>query len=111
MTDLFIDFAGQRNECHRIHCSLSRLQAGDKVNLERGYTGRVWVLGQQHAPVARLSEAAARRWPPSRLEQIDEVRGLGMVCRTQDDSGDPIYRDRLRAHSWEVPILEVRERQ
>lgn len=95
MTDVFIDFAGQKKERHRIHSSLARLQAGDKVDLEYGYNGRVWVLDEQHAPVARLSKEAARRWPPSRLEQIDAVRVLGMVCRTEDDSGDPKYRDRL----------------
>ena len=111
MKDLYIDFAGGKRANHSIHRSLARLQAGDLVKLQNGDHGQVRVLDEREEQVARLSRATARRWSQSRIAKVDEVRVLGMVHRTQDDSGDPKYRDRLQVESWEVPILEVRERQ
>ncbi len=111
MKDLYIDFAGGKRANHSIHRSLARLQAGDLVKMQNGDNGQVRVLDEREKRVARLSTRAARHWPASRLKKIEEVRVLGMVHRTQDDSGDPKYRDRLQVESWEVPILEVRERQ
>ena len=111
MADLWLDFAGRQSGNHSIHRALSRLQHNDRVCLKRDSRDRVWVLDRQSERVARLSSKAATHWPESRLEKIEEVRVLGMAHRTQDDSGDPKYRDLLQVESWEVPILEVRERQ
>ena len=111
MKYLYIDFAGGKRANHSIHRSLARLQAGDLVKLQNGDHGQVRVLDEREEQVARLSRATARRWSQSRIAKVDEVRVLGMAHRTQDDSGDPKYRDRLRVDSWEVPILEVREHQ
>ena len=111
MADLWLDFAGRQSGNHSIHRALSRLQHNDRVCLKRDTRDRVWVLDRQSERVARLSSKAATHWPESRLEKIEEVRVLGMAHRTQDDSGDPKYRDLLQVESWEVPILEVRERQ
>ena len=111
MTDLWLDFAGRQSGNHSIHRALSRLQHNDRVCLKRDNRDRVWALDRRKEPVARLSSKAATHWPASRLEKIEEVRVLGMAHRTQDDSGDPKYRDLLQVESWEVPILEVHERQ
>ncbi|MCQ3802743.1 MAG: RecQ family ATP-dependent DNA helicase [Acidimicrobiia bacterium] len=110
MKDLYIDFAGRKQADHRIHRSLRRLQAGDPVTLQKVPNGRVQVLDKHKTPVASLSKAAAKRWSQSRLTQVD-ASVLGMVCRTQNDSGEPKYRSLLKVESWEVPILEIRERQ
>ena len=111
MKDLWLDFAGRQPPGHSIHRTLCRLQPDRRVTLERNSRDRVWVLDSRKERVARLSSKAVAHWPPSRLKKIEEVRVLGMVYRTKDDVEDPKYRDRLRVDSWEVPILEVRERQ
>ncbi len=42
-------------------------------------------------------------------KQIDDVRVLAMVARTNED-GDPKYHDGFVVDRWEIPIIEVRSR-
>ena len=108
--DIYIDFAGKKPEGHRIHRSLARLQAGDTVTLERGEAGQVLVLDREHVQVARLSKSTADNWPQRQLQQIDEVRVLGMVARELDDPA-PEFREGIAVTAWEFPVLEVRHRR
>ena len=110
MKDLYIDFAGGKPEGHRIHRSLTRLQAGDPVRLERDETGHVLVLDRDGTPVARLSKAGVGRLEQPHLRQVDEVRVIGVVSRHLEDC-KPEYRDRIAVPVWELPILEVRHRR
>jgi len=109
MKDLWLDFAGRQHSKHEIHRALSQLQAGDRVSLKPNHNGQVSVVNHENRRVALLSRPAARQWPASRIRRVDEIRVLGMVHRTKDDSDDPKYRKQLRVDSWEIPILEARE--
>ena len=62
MSDLFIDFAGEKPEGHRIHRSLAGLQAGSLVTLERNSTGQIFACDRENVHVARLSKSAADGW-------------------------------------------------
>ena len=110
MKGLYIDFAGKKPEEHRIHSSLARLQTGDPVTLERDKAGQVLVLDRERVQVARLSKSAAGGWPQRQLQQVDEVRVLGMVTRGLDDPA-PEFRDGIAVPAWEFPVLEVRHRR
>ena len=92
--DLYIDFAGTKPGEHRIHRSLARLQTGDTVTLERDKTGQVLVLDRERVQVACRSKSTACGWPQHQLQQVDEVRVLGMVARGLDDSA-PEFRDSI----------------
>ena len=94
-----------------IHPALSRLQQNDRVSLTRDSRDRVWTLDRRKARVARLSSKAATHWPPSRIKKIEEVRVLGMVHRTQDDSGDPSTVTASRSSRGRFRSSSVRERQ
>ena len=111
MKDLWLDWAGRQPPSSPVHRALCSLQADDRVTLEKNTNGRVPVVDSQRRRVALLSEAGSERWSQYRNREIDEVRVLGMVHRTKDDTDDPVFRERLRVESWEVPILEVRTRQ
>ena len=106
MKDLYIDFAGKKPKGHKINLSLARLQAGDPVRLQRNKAGQVVVLDRERVQVARLSKSTVFDWPESRLQQVREVRVLGMVSRKLDDCA-PQYQDRMAVSHWELPILEV----
>ncbi len=110
MKDLYLDLAGTKTPGDPIHRRLLALQAGDFVTLANGHNGRVRVLDTNRKQVARLSTTAARQWSTDRLAATDEVRILGIVARTKDES-DAIYQHRLRAERWETPLLEVRTRK
>lgn len=107
MRDLYLDFAGRKPSDHRIHRSLKRLQTGDAVQLQSSSDGRVLVLDSGRTAVVRLSNSAADCWAPSQLEQVDEVRVVGMASRTRDNCA-PEFRDGIVVSAWELPILEVR---
>ncbi len=110
MRDLYIDLASWKPEGHPMHRSLDRLQAGDPVKLERNQTDQVLVLDRERAQVARLSESTAESWQPPELQQVDEVRVLGMVFRVAEDC-EPKYQKRVAVPAWELPVLEVRHRR
>ena len=109
MQDLFIDFAGGKPKGHRVHSSLAHMQAGDSVTLKRKQSGQVVVLDGEGVQVGRLSKNTAESWQKPELQQVDEVRVLGMVSRELEDSKLE-YRDQIAVPDWELPLLEVRHR-
>ncbi|MDE0519133.1 MAG: ATP-dependent helicase, partial [Candidatus Dadabacteria bacterium] len=109
MRDLFIDFAGEKPEGHGVHISLTRMQVGDSITLKREQSGQVVVLDCEGKQVGCLSKNTAESWQQPDLNQVDEVRVLGMVSREQEDC-KPEYRDRIAVPDWELPLLEVRHR-
>lgn len=109
MQDLFIDFAGRKPKGNRVHRSLARMQTGDSVTLKRKQSGQVVVLDSEGVQVGLLSKNAAESWQEPELQQVDEVRVLGMVSREMEDC-KPEYRDRIVVSDWELPLLEVRHR-
>ena len=110
MRDLYLDFAGRKPKDHRIHGSLKRLQTGDLVVLRGVSDGRVLVLDSGRTAVARLANSTANGWAPSQLEQVDEVRVVGIASRSRDNC-KPEFRDGIVVPEWELPILEVRHRR
>ena len=110
MRDLYLDFAGRKRKDHRIHRSLTRLRTGDTVQLQNSGNGRVLVVDSSRTTVARLANSVASVWAESWLQQVDEVRVIGVVFRTRDDCA-PEFQNGIVATEWELPILEVRHRR
>ena len=110
MRDLYLDFAGRKRKDHRIHRSLKHLKTGDAVQLQSFGNGSVLVLDSRRTVVARLANSAADGWAQSRLQQVDEVRVVGIVLRTRDDCA-PEFQDGIVVPDWELPLLEVRHRR
>ena len=109
MKDLYLDFAGRKPRKHQIHRSLKRLQTGDAVQLRSAGNGRVLVLDSRRTAVARLASSAADGWGHSQLQQVEDVRVVGMASRTRDDCASE-FQDAIVVPEWELPILEVRHR-
>ena len=109
MRDLFIDFAGGKPKGHRIHRSLAHMQTGDSVALEPKQSGQIVVLDRKGVQVGLLSKNTAKIWQQPKLQQVDEVRVLGMVSRELEDCG-PEYQNQIAVPDWELPLLEVRHR-
>ncbi len=104
LNDLYLGYAGTFAREHPIHSHLAQTGTGDRLFfVENGDAVEV------HDPtglcIAKLSNAGRLTWAP-KLSQILEVRVLGMIRRTIDESGEQ-YRHLAMIPSWELPLMEV----
>jgi ATP-dependent DNA helicase RecQ len=104
LSDLYLGYAGTFAPNHPLHARLAALNPGDRLNFVENHSAV-----QVHDPagfcVARLSGAGADKWI-GKLAGIKEVRVLGMVRWTVDDSREA-FRHLAVCPSWELPLLEV----
>ncbi|MCE2530159.1 MAG: RecQ family ATP-dependent DNA helicase [Acidimicrobiia bacterium] len=108
MADLDLSYAGAHPAHSAIHREISRLSAGNPINLDKTPKGDVLVKTPTGRPIGRLSKAAAKRWDIRRLATITAAPVLALVERTGDE-GDLQYLDRLRTDRWEIPLIEVKQ--
>jgi ATP-dependent DNA helicase RecQ len=104
LDDVDLGFAGSRGERHPIHAALAQLQPGSPLRfVPQGEL--IELADAQGHPVARLSQAACRRWK-DRLPTVQQVRVVALVQRRRtDEQAD--FRQRCRCDRWEVPLAEV----
>jgi len=104
LNEIYLDYAGGFPQTHPIHSRLKALTTGQRVNLLMK-TGKLEIQDQNGACVGRLSKEGAGRWR-ERLEDILEVRVVGMLQRNRDDPDAPFHK-RIKADQWEFPVLEI----
>jgi ATP-dependent DNA helicase RecQ len=105
MKELFIDYGGSKPSCHPIHKELSRLKAGDTLQLEE--RNKHLELTSKGIAVARLSKSAAKHWQ-SRLQFIKVAKIIAITVRHRTDIRDGTFVDRCEVESWELPIVELK---
>jgi ATP-dependent DNA helicase RecQ len=105
MKDLYLDFAGRKNVNHPVRRALQRLQAGDRLQVERR-NEHVELVNPEGISVARLSKTAQAKWE-DRLDLIRESRVVAMVRRYREDIGDKTYSRSCQGEIWEVPVVEL----
>jgi ATP-dependent DNA helicase RecQ len=109
LEDVFISFAGRQPAGRPIHKALAGLHPGDKLTA-RADGERIGLYNSAGILVVQLSARAATKWR-DRLDQICEIRVIGMVMRRKADVKESDYQALLLVDSWEVPVCEVVVRQ
>ena len=101
---LHLSHAGRLPAGHPIHNALSRLNAGDVLQLVESNRG-IHLETPDGLCVAVLSKKACANWK-GRIATVQEARIAGMVRRHADD-GQEIYRRHIKVPEWEVPLPEL----
>ena len=105
MEDLFLDYAGIREERHPSRLALQQSRAGEVVSLHKqGH--HLEVLDSAGVAIARLSKKARGEWG-DRLDCIREARIVALVRRYRDDVEDKAFQAACCGRSWEVPVVEL----
>ncbi len=105
MEDLFLDFAGVRNEKSPSRTALEQLNVNDQLSLIVK-NEQLELVNESGISVARLSRAAQRRWS-SRLNSIIDVRVVAVIRRYKDSINDEAFRQSCIGEAWEVPLVEI----
>lgn len=105
MEDLFLDYAGVRDERHPSRLALQKCKAGECVAIQES-NNHLEVLDSAGVAIARLSKKARSAWG-DRLDAIREARIVALVRRYRDDVEDKEFQAICHGRSWEVPIVEV----
>lgn len=104
LQDLYLDYAGLKNEGNPIRRSLELLQPGDRLGLVIR-NGHIELVNQRGIAVSRLSKTARDKWKPY-LGMVQEVRVVAVVTRNIEDIADEAFKTRCFGKTWEVPIVE-----
>ncbi len=105
MKDLYLGYAGNFPDNHRVHEALLQCSAGDHlrtVALEE----HIYLVNDNDITIGRLSKAAKDIWL-SKLATIQEVKVLAMVRWGKEDITEKEYIDQCKCESWEVPVCEL----
>jgi ATP-dependent DNA helicase RecQ len=105
MEDLFLDFAGIKIARHPVRRALQKLQAGDRLRLEKR-NDYIELVNSEGISVARLSRTAQGNWQ-GRVDSIREVRVVAMVRRYKEDISDKPFSNSCHGEIWEVPVVEL----
>lgn len=105
LEDMYLDFAGAREENHPIRRALKQLVTGDAVTAEIR-NGNIELVDGKGVSVARLSKAAREKWL-DKLGGIAAIRIVAIVRRYRDDIADKEYGGRCHGEMWEVPVVEI----
>jgi ATP-dependent DNA helicase RecQ len=105
MEDLYLDFAGRKNIQHPTRKALQKLQAGDRLRLERR-NDHIELINPEGVSVARLSKTARNKWE-GKAGSIREVRVVAMVRRYKEDINDKSFSTSCHGDIWEVPVVDL----
>lgn len=103
LKDFDLSYAGSFAAKAPIHSLLTKLKAGDKVEMIM-VNGKVAVQ-KNNVPVAMLSKSAQAFWMPQ-LASIVSATVVAMVTRFKSDS-EAAFQSRCKVDQWEVPQIEV----
>ncbi len=104
MGDLFLDFAGIRNENHPVRRALQNLRTGDRLQVEIR-NRQMELVNEQGISVARLSKTAQAEWE-NRVGLIRRIQVVAMVRRCKQDIIDKTFSSKCSGDNWEVPVVE-----
>jgi ATP-dependent DNA helicase RecQ len=104
MADLYLDFAGRKNLQHPTRKALQKLQAGDRLQMEK-QNDSIELINPEGIPVARLSKMARDKWE-GKTGSILEIRVVAMVRRYREDINDTQFGN-CCGDFWEVPVVEL----
>jgi ATP-dependent DNA helicase RecQ len=104
MEDLYLDFAGRKNIQHPTRKAVQKLQAGDRLRLERR-NDHIELINPEGISVARLSKMARDKWE-GKTDSIREVRVVAMVRRYREDINDKSFGT-CHGDIWEVPVVDL----
>jgi len=104
LSDIYLGYAGRFAENHDLHKNLARITAGDSLRLVANGSG-IDLLTKTGDCVAKLSAKGTGQWA-GKLEDIAEARVIGMIQWFADSSKEE-YRLRLKANTWEIPLIEL----
>jgi ATP-dependent DNA helicase RecQ len=105
MKELFIDFAGGKNENHPTCRAINELITGDHLTANQE-NNALYLLNHAGVPVAQLSKKAYARWK-QRINMVKEIKVIALTRRYKIDIKDKEYQDRCQNDTWEVPIVEL----
>lgn len=108
MDDLFIDFAGMRNENHPSRKAIEALKFGEKISFKHS-GDTIELVNKSGVSVGRLSKNAKNKWSNSLME-VEEAKVVAVVRRYKEDNSDEAQKERCRGDRWEVPLVEVKKR-
>ncbi|WP_319549344.1 RecQ family ATP-dependent DNA helicase [Desulfogranum marinum] len=104
MKDVFIDFAGVKQENHPSRRAVEKLEVGARLQPVL-QDMQIELLDKDNIPVARLAQSARDKWC-ERLHQVQEVRVVAVVKRYREEIADPAFKARCKGETWEVPVVE-----
>ncbi len=103
MDDVFITYAGLRDNNTRLHKELDKLKAGDSLQMkEEG--GKILIETKKGFPLISLSQSGVRTWK-HRLNSIINIKIKAITIRNKDDAVD--FEMKPRVDQWRIPICEV----
>ena len=105
MEDLFLDFAGIKEEQHPSRLALQKCKAGERVVIQER-NSHLELVDNDGVAIARLSKKAQGEWA-DRLDSIRDALIVAFVRRYRDDIEDKKFQTACYGQSWEVPIVEV----
>lgn len=105
LEDIHLGFPAQFEAAHPVHQALSRLNAGDPLQMQPVGNGDVGLHDGSGLCIARLSRKGAAAWLP-RLPAVQGLRIVAMLRRTADQA-EREFQERCRVPEWELPVAEV----
>jgi ATP-dependent DNA helicase RecQ len=105
LSDIYLGYAGRFPEDHDLHKKLARITAGDSLRLVANGAG-IDLQTEAGDCVAKLSAKGIGQWA-GKLEDIAKARVIGMIQWFADSSKEE-YRLRLKANTWEIPLIELK---
>ncbi len=106
MKEIFIDFAGTKQEGHPTSKALKELTTGNLLTIGRNKDS-LQLLTHAGVPVARLAKSTQTRWQ-DRIDTIREIRVIALARRYKTDINNQEFQEKCRNDSWEVPVVELR---
>ena len=103
MDDVFITYAGLRDQTTRLHKELNKLKVGDSLQMkEEG--GKIFIETKKDFPLISLSQSGVRTWK-NRLNSIINIKIKAITIRNKEDAVD--FEMETRVDQWRIPICEV----
>ena len=103
MDDVFITYAGLRDQKTRLHKELDKLKAGDSLQMkEEG--GVILLVTSKGFPLISLSKSGVQKWK-NRLNSIINIKIKAIIIRNNEDAID--FKMEPRVDQWKIPICEV----
>ena len=104
LSEIYLDYPGTFPQKHAIHGDLATIETGQHVFL-CWHNEKLEIQNQGGGCLGRLSMEGTRKWG-ERLQNILAVRVAAMLQRNRDDPDDS-FQKRIKADTWEIPVLEI----